>query len=425
MKPDVRKSWAIAFLGALLMSLQGCKPAESDGESNGAHTGEAPNAQEFERGPHRGRLLWDGDFALELQIFEEGVPPEFHVYLYRNDKPLPTNGAAVSVELTRLDGEVNRFQFAPREDYLRGDGVVHEPHSFSVVVTAQEQGKSHRWTFDSFEGRTTIEPTQARAAEIHTDPAGPAVIVDRITLNGRLLPNAERTRSVSARFPGAIRDVAKSVGDSVQAGERLATVESNESLQTYAVTAPIAGVITERHANPGEVTGSDPLFVIVDYRQLWAELSLFPRDLPRVKVGQKADIKATDGGITGEGTIVRIAPAEGPQHGSLSGVYTARVALANADRRWAPGLFVEGQVRIGESSVPLAVKRSGLQTFRDFTVVFEQVGDTYEVRMLELGRQDGTWAEVVGGLKPGARYVTENSYLIKADVEKSGASHDH
>jgi cobalt-zinc-cadmium efflux system membrane fusion protein len=152
---------------------------------------------------------------------------------------------------------------------------------------------------------------------------------------------------------------------------------------------------------------------------------LFPRDRPRDKAGQKVDIKATDGNLSGEGTIVRIAAAEGPQHGSLTGVYTARVSLDNADRRWAPGLFVEGQVRIGQTSVPLAVKRSALQEFRDFTVVFEQVGNTYEVRMLELGRQDATWVEVLGGLKPGTHYVTDNSYLIKADIEKSGASHDH
>jgi cobalt-zinc-cadmium efflux system membrane fusion protein len=106
-------------------------------------------------------------------------------------------------------------------------------------------------------------------------------------------------------------------------------------------------------------------------------------------------------------------------------VYTVRITLDNAQRRWTPGLFVEGAIHVGESAVPLAVKRSGLQGFRDFTVVFVQVGDTYEVRMLELGRQDDTWIEVRDGLKPGARYVAQNSYLIKADIEKSGASHDH
>jgi membrane fusion protein, heavy metal efflux system len=75
--------------------------------------------------------------------------------------------------------------------------------------------------------------------------------------------------------------------------------------------------------------------------------------------------------------------------------------------------------------VPLAVKTSGLQPFRDFTVVFERIDNTYEVRMLELGETQGEWAEVLGGIDVGAQYVTENSYLIKADVEKSGASHDH
>jgi cobalt-zinc-cadmium efflux system membrane fusion protein len=57
--------------------------------------------------------------------------------------------------------------------------------------------------------------------------------------------------------------------------------------------------------------------------------------------------------------------------------------------------------------------------------VFARFDDTYEVRMLDLGRQNRDWAEVLGGIEPGTSYVTQNSYLIKADIEKSGASHDH
>jgi len=404
------------------MLLLGCEPGEPP--ASGGETGHGA-APQFERGPHRGRLLRAGPFSLELQIFEEGVPPEFHVYLFRDEKPISVNSAEVAVELTRLDGEVNRFAFAPQDDFLRGDGIVHEPHSFSVLVTANETGKEHRWTFESFEGRTNIASATATAAGIRTEAAGPATIADTLVLTGRLVPNAERTRNVSARFPGVIREVLRSVGESVRAGDRLASIESNESLQTYALTASIGGVITERHANAGETTGNEPLFVIADYGALWAELSLFPRDLSRVKAGQKVTLQAIDGELSGEGRIVRIAPAEGAEHGAVSGLYNARVALDNTERRWTPGLFVEGHVEIGQAAVPLAVRRSGLQGFRDFTVVFEQVGETYEVRMLELGRQDETWVEVLGGLKPGVQYVTDNSYLIKADIEKSGASHDH
>jgi len=413
---------AASLVIAGFLTIAGCRPAE---EVTPDAEGHAPAAAEFERGPHRGRLLRDGAFALELQIFEEGVPPEYHVYLFKDGKPLLPGAATVNVELSRLDGEVNRIAFAPEGDFLKGNAVVHEPHSFSVVVTAQEGGANHRWTFDSFEGRTTIAAATALAAGIQTETAGPAVLKDTLVLTGRLVPNAERVREVTARFPGAIREVVRSVGDTVRAGDRLASIESNESLEIYAVTAPIAGIVTERRANPGENASGAPLFVIADYGSLWAELNLFPRDLGRVKVGQKVALKSVDGGLSGEGTVVRVAPAAAAQSGAVGSVYTARVTVDNADRRWNPGLFLEGAVQIGETQVPLAVKRSGLQAFRDFTVVFEQVGETYEVRMLELGRQDDTFIEVLGGLKPAVKYVAENSYLIKADIEKSGASHDH
>ena len=103
----------------------------------------------------------------------------------------------------------------------------------------------------------------------------------------------------------------------------------------------------------------------------------------------------------------------------------ARVVLDNPDGELVPGTFVTAAVTVGEYEVALAVKRVGLQAFRDFTVVYAKVGDEYEVRMLELGREAGEYAEVLGGLDPGTRYVTENSYIVKADVEKSGASHGH
>jgi cobalt-zinc-cadmium efflux system membrane fusion protein len=73
----------------------------------------------------------------------------------------------------------------------------------------------------------------------------------------------------------------------------------------------------------------------------------------------------------------------------------------------------------------MTVPLSALQRFRDFDVVFARVGEDYEVRMLDLGQRDSERVEVLGGLAPGTEYVTTNSYLVKADIEKSGASHDH
>ena len=103
----------------------------------------------------------------------------------------------------------------------------------------------------------------------------------------------------------------------------------------------------------------------------------------------------------------------------------ARAQIPNRNSAWRPGMAVVGGVTVAQRGVPLAVKVSGLQRFRGFTVVFAKVGDTYEARMLELGDRDDASVEVLGGLKPGTAYVSGQSFLIRADIEKSGASHDH
>jgi cobalt-zinc-cadmium efflux system membrane fusion protein len=327
----------------------------------------------------------------------------------------------LTIELKRLGNALSQFVFMRENDYLKSTMSVKEPHSFDVKVSAEYAGAKHGWAYASYEGRTSIAADMAAAAEIKTAIAGPGVLRETLALYGAIQPNAERVRSVVARFPGPICSVSKQIGDTVKAGDTLATIESNESLQTYAVTAPIAGVITQRRANAGEVAGSEPLFVLADFSTVWAELTVFARDRSRLQVGQRVKVFAADGEQNGEGVIAFIAPASAASNQSL----VARVQLNNATSQWTPGLFVTGTVTVGETQSPLVVLNSALQAFRDFTVVFAQVGDTYEVRMLELGASDGEVTEVLGGLDPGTVYVTENSYLIKADIEKSGASHDH
>jgi membrane fusion protein, heavy metal efflux system len=402
----------------LVILLAGC--GRGDPAPPAAAEGHGAAAPDFARGPHRGRLLEDGPFAIELAIFESGVPPEFHAWPTLNGKPVPLNEVQLNVALKRLGDRHDRFSFAPQNDYLRADGVVREPHSFEVEVTAQHAGKSHRWTFESFEGRTRIAEDIASAAGIKTEAAGPVKMVETLQLYGQIAPDPARQREVSARFPGIIQKVNKKLGERVAAGEALAVIESNESLRTYTVQAPISGIITVRNANPGEESANRPLFTIIDPSSVTAELSLFPADRARVRVGAPVSVKAAHSESEIHGKVDRI-----DLQTTANQAVVARVVLDNAKGDLLPGSFVTAQVQVAEREVPLAVKATALQPFRDFTVVFEKVGDTYEVRMLELGETQGDWAEVLGGLEPGANYVAENSYLIKADVEKSGASHDH
>lgn len=268
---------------------------------------------------------------------------------------------------------------------------------------------------------TRIAADAARAAGLAVDTAGPAQIRDTLPLHGRIVPTESGQRSITARFPGQIRSVARSLGDPVKAGETLARVESDDSLQVYAVTSPIAGTLTARKANPGEHAGAEPLFVVTNLGSVWAELSVFPQDLQRLRSGQTVRVVSLDGNLRGEGPLASLSPASGGPAQAL----TARVVLDNADGRWTPGLYVSAEAVIGGSEVPLAVKNSALQELEGNTVVFEHSGETYTARPLRLGRSDGEYTEVLDGLQAGARYVSANSYLVKADIGKSGAAHEH
>ncbi len=405
--------WRLASLTAIALLLG------SAANGSGEHDEHDEQTQE-QRGPRGGRLLQSGNFAVELTVFELGIPPEFRVYGYADEAPVAPQDFTASITLTRLGGEQERFELVAEQDYQHSVSSVREPHSFDVLVNARYQGKDHTWRYESHEGRTQIPRRVADAAGIVMEVAGPAQIVEAIQLTGTVQANPANISEVRARFPGVVRRVLRDVGDVVKRGDVLARVESNESLRTFVVDAPISGLIVDRDVQAGQVTANQALFVIADLDQVWVQLDVFGRDLPRVAVGQETNITTLDGNSV-IGVIDWISPLV--SHGSQS--VRARVVVDNTAGHFRPGQFVRAKVLVVATDVPLAVKRSGLQRFRDFDVVFTRIGDTFEVRMLTLGRQDDTYVEVLDGIGPGALYVSENSYLVKADIEKSGASHDH
>lgn len=264
-----------------------------------------------------------------------------------------------------------------------------------------------------------VSAEQVKSADIGLASAGPAEIREQLPLYGVITPNAERVRDVAARFPGAIRTVAKRVGDSVKQGETLATVESNESLQTYSVVAPLAGVVTARNANPGEQTGDKALFTVADLSAVWVNLSLFPRDVSKVRVGQVVRVKSADANLTADGKVVYVAPFGTSSNQTLS----ARVQLDNRDRKWPPGLYVTAEVTLGASAVPLAISSKALQTLNEHNVVFVQGEEGFEARPVQLGRTDGDSTEILAGLNAGETYATKNSFILKAELGKGEAEH--
>jgi cobalt-zinc-cadmium efflux system membrane fusion protein len=411
----------LAVPGLLLVSLAVACGGPDDGQGHAnEHAGEQHEESE-ERGPNGGRLLRSGDFELELGIFEQGNPPEYRAFATMQGAVVEPRDFTLEVEHKRLVGEVERMGFEVRGDHRVSTTSIPEPHSFEVSIEAVHAGKTHSWSFENFEGRTRIAAEMAQSLGVETESAGAATLKNQVTVYGRVRVNPERVREVRARFEGLVTSVHAQVGTTVGKGDKLLSIESNESLNAYAVVAPISGVITQRDVNPGEQTNGRLLMTITDTSSVWVDLSVFPIDRGGVVVGSPVTIRPALGGAPVRGVVSLLETVADPHDQTV----IARVVLADAGPQLLPGAFVTAEVEVGEYEVPLAVKRTGLQSFRDFRVVYAQVGEVYEVRMLDLGRAAGEWVEVLGGLEPGTRYVSANSHLIKADIEKSGAAHNH
>ena len=388
----------------------------------GEHGEHAAGEESARTGPHGGRLLEDGSFALEVTIFERGVPPEFRVFPYRDGARLDPSDVWLRVELHRLDGRVDEIGFAPRGDHLVGDRTVEEPHSFDVKVSLRVDGEARRFEYASYEGRVDL-PEEARAAAgIELANVGPARIRTTLPLNGRIVPNEDALAHIMPRFPGIVREVRRRIGDPVARHEVLAVIESNESLHPYEVRSHVAGTVIFKRITPGEFVSTDRvIYAVADLSRVWADLDVYRQDYPRLRVGQAVTLSGGPGAPPVESTISYLSPVGSQGSQTL----LARAVLPNPEGLWPPGLFVRGEVAVDVAEVPLTVRAEAVQRLRDWDVVFVRFGSTFEARPIELGRRDAEFVEVLTGLEPGWSYATTNSFVLKADVEKAGASHDH
>lgn len=380
------------------------------------------HVEAFKRGPHRGRLLEKDAFQVEVTLFEpEGVPPRFRIYFYENGSPIKPSEVTYEMELKRIN-RVEKIPFKIEEDYLESTVEAFEPHSFEVKIIAIFKDKTYEWEYESYEGRVELTPEAIKDNKITIEEAQPINLEIKLDVMGKIIPNEELTVYISPRFPGIVKAVNKKLGDYVHQGEVLAIIESNESLRNYEVKSEINGMIIKKNINLGMyLSGQENIFVISDLSSVWADFNVYRQDLSRIHVGDPIAVTSLDGSLKQEATVSYLSPLGNESTQSV----VARVVLNNTKETWKPGLFISGEITVENVPISVAVKDAALQTFREWNVVFITVDNLFEVVPVQVGRKNKEWVEIKSGLNLGDRYVSENSFILKADLEKSGAKHEH
>lgn len=441
-----------------------------------------------EKGPHGGRLYRDGDFSAEVKIFEEGVEPHLRVYGYFKDKPLKPNEINANIFIKRLDAE-QTITFKPESDYLIGNEIVYEPHSFLMVINVDYQGKKHSWKWDTKEGRVTMLDSSIKSSGLELLKVEPMMFENALELKGELKFPDNFESFITPKASGTLVKTYSTIGDKVSQGDLLATVQSQDLIRlnaersiamdtlqfsrkkmeqertlfqkrvspeidyinaqrefedaqiranelnslirsyggsgngTIEVRAAMSGTILQVLGAVGSnVTPASPLFKIANTSQLLAIVNVPADKLNEINPDNKVTVKPQTQTGTEEalGRIKYISDVIDPK------TRTAQVFIEISNQfKWRSGQLITAQIFEKQTMKQMVVREDALQTFRDWDVVFIRVGNDFEARPLELGDKFNGFVEVKSGLKAGQIYAAGNSYLLKAELGKSGATHDH
>ncbi|WP_395090090.1 efflux RND transporter periplasmic adaptor subunit [Armatimonas sp.] len=181
------------------------------------------------------------------------------------------------------------------------------------------------------------------------------------------------------------------------------------------VKAPFAGRVRERKATLGQtVMAGEPILTLVNPTVLFAQLALFPADLPRVRPGQSVTL--TIEGRTVSGVIERLGEAADEKTRSVK----VRVRVDNRAGRLRPGLPVTAKISRASERI-LAVPAGAVQTVNGKKVVFvsgEKAGE-FAPREVRVGTTQDGRTTILSGLKPGEKFVGKNAFLVKSQAMKS------
>lgn len=195
-----------------------------------------------------------------------------------------------------------------------------------------------------------------------------------------------------------------------------------QQLAAVTLRAPLAGIVIERPAVAGQaIDGRTALLTIADLGHVWIEAAVASGDLGQVVPGMPATVTAA--ALPGEvaGTVSYV----GPVLGEATRMATARVTLANPGLRLRPGMLATVDLLGQPANAAVTVASDAIQTIHERTVVFVRTPAGLRATPVQVGRSDGKRSEIVKGMAAGTRYAAAGSYLLKADLGKSEAEHDH
>jgi cobalt-zinc-cadmium efflux system membrane fusion protein len=194
--------------------------------------------------------------------------------------------------------------------------------------------------------------------------------------------------------------------------------DASHIVSEVAVTSPADGTILSRSVNPGQVIGAGhELLTVADLGTVWVIGDLYEKDIAAVRVGTPATILVPAvPGTPLRGQVAYIDPRVEPATRTAK----VRVEVPNREGVLRLGMFVQMVFRAESGERRMLVPRAAVQSIGGRTVIY--VATEEEGRFVEttvtLGVIAGDAVQVLAGVKPGDRVVTEGSFFLRAEAAR-------
>jgi multidrug efflux pump subunit AcrA (membrane-fusion protein) len=289
---------------------------------------------------------------------------------------------------------------------------------FTIVLTVILPATA--WLVGSSSAEPVSPETSRPALTVRTTTLRADQWTRTLTANGSILPWQEAV--ISAQVQGLrIADVKVSIGDHVQRGEVLVTLDNyargNEPAAAQGrIVAPDSGVISAASATVGSMLqpGAELFRLILKGRLEWrAELTA--EELMLLRKGMAAEITVGEGRIV-KGAVRAISPSVDPQ----TRYGYALVRLADSSGIIA-GAFASGTFDISGGKQKLqSISQSAVMQRGNMTYVLV-VGPDHHVheREVKIGQRNGDRVQIKLGLKADEQVVESGgAFLTEGDVVK-------
>jgi efflux transporter, RND family, MFP subunit len=175
------------------------------------------------------------------------------------------------------------------------------------------------------------------------------------------------------------------------------------------ITAPVSGIISQRAAEAGALTGSDALFHIIQDGKMELAANATADELSVLKTGMPAKVRVRGQHESLSGNIRLISP----QMDSGTRLGTVRIALEKQPAL-QNGAYGEAEVQLPtqESAAALPVQAVSFADDGQAFVMLVGADNRVKRQAVSIGRQNAEWVEIVSGVNAGARVVRNAAAFV-------------